>query len=505
MRDITKLVASVLVLALPTFALQDETAAKTKEEKDKEKDEIISSSHEATIDGVAFSYLARAGTLVLREEDGTAKASIFHVAYTRNEVASLAERPVTFCFNGGPGSSSVWLHMGTFGPKRVRMDGPEGWAPAPPYDVVPNEHSLLDLTDLVFIDPPTTGYSRPAEGAAGSEFHGLDQDTKWVAEFIRLWTTREGRWASPKFLAGESYGTTRAAALAGELQGRHGMYLNGLVLVSSILNFGTARFDAGNDLPYILFLPTYAATAWYHGKLDREDFPELATLLDEVEAFALGDYARALFEGDRLEAEQVSEIAARVARYTGISAEYVERTNLRVQIQRFVKELRRDERITVGRLDSRYTGVDRDAAGERYEFDPSYAAIHGPYTAALNQYVRGELLYESDLPYEILTGRVHPWSYASFENRYVDVAETLRREMHRNPALHVLVANGFYDLATPYFATEHTFAQLQLDPALRANVSMAYYESGHMMYVRDHDREKLKRDVAEFFAKALAR
>lgn len=502
----TELLAACALFLQPVFAQDASPDDKPSDPKEKEvRDEIVVREQRVTIDGVELAYGTRTGTIVLREENGDAKAQVFHVAYVLSGVEDPASRPVTFCFNGGPGSSSVWLHMGAFGPRRVLMDGPEGWAPAPPYQVVENEHALLDVTDLVFIDPPTTGYSRPAEGVGGAEFHGLDEDARWIAEFIRLWTSREGRWASPKFLAGESYGTTRAAALAGELQGRHGMYLNGLVLVSSILNFGTARFDAGNDLPFVLFLPTYAATAWYHGRLDAELSGDLTATLREVEEFARGDYAQALLEGDRLSPERTAEIARRVARYTGLEPEYIEQTNLRVQIQRFVKELLRDQRTTVGRLDSRYKGADRDSAGERYEFDPSYAAIHGPYTGALNHYVRAELGYESDLPYEILTGRVQPWSYASFENRYVDVAETLRREMHRNPALKVFVANGYYDLATPYFATEHTFAQLQLAPELRANVSMAYYESGHMMYVRDHDRAKLKRDVAEFLRAASTR
>ncbi len=504
-----RLRALVLVALVPwiPLAAAQETPAPAKQAAAGDgdaKDHVVESSQRVTIDGREHTYTARAGTIVLREEDGKAKATVFHVAYLLEGVEDRSSRPITFCFNGGPGSSSVWLHLGAFGPRRVAMSGPEGWMPPPPYRATPNEHALLDLTDLVFIDPVTTGYSRPAEGVSGAEFHGLDQDARWVAEFIRLWTTREGRWASPKFLAGESYGTTRAAALAGELQGRHGMYLNGLLLVSSILNFGTARFDPGNDLPFVLFLPTYTATAWYHGKLDAELSRDLRATLDEVEAFASGEYAAALFAGDNLSDARRAEIATRLARYTGLSAEYVQRTNLRIQIQRFVKELLRDSALTVGRLDSRYRGVDRDAAGERYEFDPSYAAIQGPYTGALNHYVRAELGFESDLPYEILTGRVHPWSYASFENRYVDVAETLRRELHRNPHLHVFVANGYYDLATPYFATEHTFAQLQLAPNLRANVTMAYYESGHMMYVRPSDLAKLKRDAAAFYAQALA-
>jgi carboxypeptidase C (cathepsin A) len=504
------LCATLLVLPLLATAAPADPAAphalhapRGDEEPNSLDDDVVTTEHTVTIDGRELRYEARAGTIVLREEDGTPKASVFHVAYLLADGGDTARRPVTFCFNGGPGSSSVWLHLGTFGPRRVVMDGPEGWPPPPPYRLAENEHSLLDLTDLVFIDPVTTGFSRAAPGEEAAQFHGFDPDVRWIAELIRLWTTREKRWSSPKFLAGESYGTTRAAGLAGELQQRHGMYLNGLVLVSSVLSFNTVRFDAGNDLPFVLFLPTYAATAFYHGKLDEELSADLQATLREVEAFAAGEYASALLAGDRLEPERASDLARRVARYTGLDPAYVERTNLRVQIHRFVKELLREERQTVGRLDSRYRGVDRDAAGERYEMDPSYAAIQGPYTGALNQYVRADLGFESDLPYEILTGRVHPWSYASFENRYLDVAETMRREMHRNRALNVFVASGYYDLATPYAATDHTLAQMQLDPELRGNVSVAYYESGHMMYVRDADREKLKRDLAEFYARAV--
>ena len=499
MTDLRTSAALALALLLPAPALAQEADDAKQKEEDELDDELVTTRHTVTIDGVELAYEATAGSIVLRTEEGDPKATLFHVAYVLEGVEDPSTRPVTFCFNGGPGSSSVWLHLGAFGPRRVRMS-PEGWPLAPPYELVENEHSLLDLTDLVFIDPVTTGYSRPAEGEEAAQFHGLQEDARWVAEFVRLWTSREERWASPKLLAGESYGTTRAAALAGELQGRHGMYLNGLILVSSILNFGTARFDPGNDLPYMLFLPTYTATAFYHGMLDERLSESLPRTLAEVEEFALGEYALALHQGDDLAPERRAALVERVARYTGLSPDYVDRAHLRIRIDRFVKELLRHEGRTVGRLDTRYLGSDRDAVGERYEFDPSYAAIQGAYTGALNHYVRAELDFESDLPYEILTGRVHPWSYAEFENRYVDVAETLRQEIHRNPALHVFVANGLYDLATPYFATEYTFDHLQLDPELRGNLSMGFYEAGHMMYVRDVDRAKLKSDVAEFFA-----
>lgn len=478
----------------------DDEAADEEPDEDAWRDDLVVTHHSVTIGGVEVDYTATAGTLTLAEEDGEEKADVFFMAYTRDGVADTGARPLTFSFNGGPGSSSVWLHLGVFGPKRVPMPDDASTAP-PPYRLMPNEHSLLDLTDLVFIDPVTTGYSRAADGEDDRQFHGVTEDIEAVAEFIRLYTTRFVRWNSPKFLAGESYGTTRAAGLAGHLQGEHGMFLNGLVLVSSILNFQTARFDPGNDLPYPLFLPTYTATAWYHGRLAPDLQADLRETLSEVETFARGEYTHALAKGSLLTDVERRRIADQLARYTGTSVDWVERTNLRIKIHEFCKELRRDERLTVGRLDSRYVGYDSDAAGDRIESDPSYAAIQGPYTATLNHYVRSELGYESDLPYEILTSRVWPWNFGS-RNGYVNVGETLRQAMSRNTHLKVFVANGYYDLATPYFATEYTFEHLGLEPALQDNVSMGYYESGHMMYIHGPSLVELRGDLVEFYAEA---
>ncbi len=464
--------------------------------------QLVTSQHSMTIDERNYAYTATAGTFILREEDeeGRAKqkASIFFVAYTLDGVEDSSKRPLTFSFNGGPGSSSVWLHMGLLGPQRVDL-GQDGHLPPPPYQLVENDYSLLDVSDLVFIDPVTTGYSRTVEGEEAKQFHNFQKDIESIAEFIRLYTTREQRWLSPKYLIGESYGTTRSAALSGLLQERHGLYLNGIMLVSSILNFQTAVFAPGNDLPYILFLPTYAATAWYHKQLDASLMGDLRDLLAEVETFAQGEYASALHQGAQLPADARAEIAGKVARYTGLSPAYVERSNLRVEIHRFVKELLRDQRRTVGRLDSRLRGIDRDAVGEQYEYDPSYANIQGPYTAGFNDYVRRELKFESDLPYEILTDRVYlNWRFEEQQNQYVNVAETLRKAMSVNPYLKVFVANGYYDLATPYAATEHTFNHLDIDPALHDNISMAYYEAGHMMYVHLPSLAQLKGDLANF-------
>ena len=466
------------------------------------RDELVLTHDSVTIDGEAIPYTATSGTMTLEREDGTDRADMFFVSYTKDGVTDLSERPITFCFNGGPGSSSVWLHMGAFGPRRVILPSDASMPKPPPYSIEDNPHSLLDLTDIVFIDPVTTGFSRAAQGEDDKQFHGVSEDIASVAEFIRLYTTRFERWNSPKFLSGESYGTTRAAGLVGNLQDQHGMYLNGIVLVSSILDFSTARFDAGNELPYPLFLPSYTATAWYHDRLDPALQADLQATLREAETFAMDEYARALAKGAQLPTDERDRIAAKLAYYTGVSEDYVKRTNLRIIIHEFVKELTRDQRETVGRLDSRYTGRDSDAYGASNEYDPSYAAIQGPFTAALNHYVRTELEYENDLPYEILTGRVHPWNYGNGDG-YVNTGATLREAMTHNPYLKVFVANGYYDLATPYFATEYTFDHLGLESALQANISMAYYDAGHMMYIHEPSAIALKADIARFFASTL--
>lgn len=468
--------------------------------------ELAVTQHTLKLPGGELEYTATAGFMPLTTETGELRAKMFFVAYTRSgeqgfQQLGAARRPITFTFNGGPGSSSVWLHLGMFGPRRVQMSD-DAAQPRPPFELVDNQYSLLEASDFVFIDPVLTGYSRPAEGVANSEFHGYEEDLDSVGEFIRLYLTKAQRWDSPKFLAGESYGTTRAAGLSGQLIERHGIYLNGIVLISAILNFQTARFGTGNDLPYMLFLPTCTATAWYHKRLPADLQSDLKATLAEVEKFALNEYNVALAKGDTLSAEERDEIAAKLARYTGLSKGYVLQANLRVSMDRFAKELRRDERITVGRLDSRYTAVDRDAAGEGYEFDPSYAAIQGAYTAMLNSYVREDLQFNSDLPYEILTGRVRPWSFKNYENQFLDVAETLRSAMAKNPAMQVYVACGYYDFATPYFAAEYTFNHMALEPPLRSQVQFSHYEAGHMMYIHEPSLVKLHDELMEFYKAA---
>ena len=473
------------------------------------KDELTVTHGSVQINKQTIPYTVTTGTIVLKEEDEENKSgpkshsAVFFVAYTRSDVDDPQPRPLTFSFNGGPGSSSVWLHMGLLGPRRVLLDA-EGQPLPPPYRLVDNEYSLLDVTDLVFIDPIGTGYSRAAPGEKPEQFFQFTKDIETVAEFIRLYTTRAGRWNSPKFLIGESYGTTRAVGVADHLQQRHGMMFNGLMLVSAILDFMTVRFHPGNDLPAILHLPTYTATAWYHQQLpdDLQQQP-LRTLLEQVEAFAINEYGPALLKGTTLGVQERNHIVEQLARYTGLEQDYIERTNLRIEIQRFVKELLRSKRRTVGRLDTRYIGIDRDAAGESFEYDPAYAAIQGAYTATFNDYVRRELRFESDLVYEILNFKVfQPWKYDKHANRYVSVVDHLRTAMSQNRFLKVLVASGYYDLATPHMATNYTFTHLGLEPHLQQNITMTYYEAGHMMYVHQPSLQQLKTDLTDFVAAA---
>jgi carboxypeptidase C (cathepsin A) len=461
--------------------------------------------HEITLGGKTIKYKATAGYLVLRDDKDKPRANIFFVAYTKLDETDPAKRPLMFSFNGGPGSSSVWLHLGALGPKRVVMTA-KGESLPPPYRWQDNEFSWLDETDLVFIDPVSTGYSRAAKDVDAKEFHGFTGDIESVADFIRLYTTRYERWASPKFLVGESYGTTRAAGLSDYLQQKYDLYLNGIVLISSIMNFETARFAVGNDLPYQLFLPTYTAAAWYHGKLKGDWAATLPSAIARAKEFAAKDYTLALMEGDALPEKERARVARELAALTGLPEEYVLRQNLRVNIFQFVRELLRGENRVIGRLDSRLVGIaPGEGAGPRDSgfSDPTIEAVSGGYTNAFNDYVRRELKYENDLPYEILTDSVQPWSYRTAENEYLNVAQTLKQAMTKNPFLKVWIANGYYDLATPFFATEYTVNHMGLDPAVRGNIKLTYYEAGHMMYIHQDSLKKLKADFTAFIGDAL--
>lgn len=459
-----------------------------------------------TANGIKLEYTVTTGTMVLKEEDEKKgekeKATIFYIAYSLNGVKDSSKRPLTFSFNGGPGSSSVWLHMGLLGPKRVLMDE-DGMPLPPPFRLVDNDFTLLDKTDLVFIDPVSTGYSRTVPGEKAEDYHDVKKDIESIGDFIRLYTTRSQRWNSPKFLIGESYGTTRAAGLAGYLHTRHGMYLNGVILVSVILNFLTGRFDPGNDMPYILFLPTYCATAWYHKKLEKDLQADLQKTLREVEEFAAGDYTLALMKGSAIPDEERTKIVQKLARYTGLSEDYIDRTNLRINIHRFCKELRRDEGIVVGRLDSRFTSRELDQVDDVSESDPSYNAILGPYTSTFNDYVRKDLEFELDKTCEILTGLYLKWNTGDFKGQYINTGEALRQAMQYHPGLKVLAANGYFDLATPYFATEYTMNHLNLPAEQIENITFTYYEAGHMMYLHLPSLKMLKKDLDEFIDNAI--
>lgn len=475
-----------------------------KEEKKDEKSEKTSTTqHSITLSGQKIDYIATAGTLPLKDAEGKTTAEIFYIAYTRQGQKDLAKRPLTFSFNGGPGSSSVWMHMGLLGPKRVKLRD-DGFAVPPPYELVENEHSLLDETDLVFIDPVGTGFSRAAKPDEAKNFFGVNEDAKSIGEFIRLYTTRHSRWPSPKFLIGESYGTTRAAALSGELMRSHRMNLNGIMLVSTVLNFQTIWGAEGNDLPHVLYLPSYAATAWYHQKLpeDLQKKP-LSEVLAEAEKFAAGDYNRALLKGSSLSAPERAQIVKQMARLTGLNEAFLEASNLRVPLHRFNAELLRDKRLVTGRFDSRYTNYVRDPVSESAESDPSADAIFSAYASTFNHYLRHDLNFEDDRPYHILAS-VGKWNWNA-ENEFADVSEVLAASMTANPYLKVHVSNGYFDMATPYFASRYTFNHLRVHPDLMKNITQDDYTAGHMMYLNLPDLKKQKADLARFLRAACAR
>ncbi len=477
--------------APPATAPTDATAEKA----------VVTRHTLTTSDGQTLRYTATAGTILLRDPKDAATAEVFYVSFIADGQDPKQPRPVTFAFNGGPGSSAVWLQLGILGPRRV--DFVDAVAPPPPpYRVVDQPGSLLATTDLVFIDPIGTGFSRPIGDAKPESFQGLTQDVRAVAEFIRLWVAKSGRWNAAKFLAGESYGTTRASALVNALQD-DGMVFNGVILVSSILDFSTARFEPGNDLPYVLYLPTYAAIAVYHGAIPAPT-AGLPAFLAEVRRFALEDYQQALAQGAALAPERRAKIRGQLAAYTGLSEAYIESSDLRVPIHRFTKELKRSQGQTVGRLDARYLGYDADSAGESPSSDPSYSAIMGPYTAAMNHYLRHELEYVDDHRYEILSIAVNQrWDWDQPGRAgYVNVAEDLARAMRSNPHLHVFIANGYYDLATPFFATEYTVDHLRIPAALRSQIELSYYDAGHMMYLHADSLRGLSESLTSFCRRA---
>jgi carboxypeptidase C (cathepsin A) len=482
----------ILLVIVPGAAQQTPQQPKA----DELKETTSATKHTIQVEGQTIRYTATAGTILLRDDKDKAQASVFYVAYTRDDVTDRGRRPMFYSFNGGPGTASVWMHMGFTGPRRVVYDD-EGFMLAPPFRLADNEHTILDVADIVFIDPVGTGYSRMAAGEDPHKFHGVMDDIRSVAEFIRIYTTRNSRWESPKFLIGESYGTTRAAGVVGHLQDQHQMYFNGVILVSMT----GLDYQAGTDVGYALSLPHYTATAWYHKALAPElQSKPLRAVLQESEQYALGPYLDALVKGDKVTAAERDSVAAQVGRLAGLSPTYVVNSNLRIDRARFRKELLRQRGLTVGRLDSRYTGRDRDAAGATNEFDPAMEAWNGPFAAVINTYFRDELKWETDQKYNIW-GDVQPWRRDDRTN----TGQMLREAMTQNPFLRVLVLAAYYDGATDYFGAQYTMSHLDPGGTIKDRVSFAFYESGHMMYVRKSDLAKSKQDLKQFVAAATAK
>lgn len=459
------------------------------------------SRHSVTINGRSIPYTATAGTLTLRDDDGKPVASMFYVAYVADRAKGEAERPVTFMYNGGPGSSSMWLHMGSFGPVRVETNAPNPASPAP-FRIVNNNDSLLDKTDLVFLDAIGAGYSRPLGDTPGKAFWGVDQDIDAFAKGVTRYITVNHRWNSPKFIFGESYGTTRSGGLAYALQDQ-GIMLNGVLILSSILNYGTR--DSGFDHIYQTYLPSYAVTAAYHNRLAQKP-ADMTAFLKEVRDFANGPYVAALAKGSDISEAEKDAVARQMSTYTGLSVDFLKRADLRVDLARFRKELLRDQRRTVGRYDSRFTAIDMDAAGENPEYDASDVQVSGPFIAAVHDYMERELGYTTDLAYRPSgQGINQAWDWKHKPpgaQRPANVANTaldLGAAMRQNPKLKLYSLNGLYDMATPFFGTEYDIAHMQLDPTLRGNVRFAYYPSGHMVYLNPEALKQMKADVAKFY------
>ena len=457
----------------------------------------VVSHHSIRLPNGELRYTATTGMLPIRSDSsGVIEGSMFFVAYTRDGVASQGKRPLLIAFNGGPGSSSVWLHLGAFGPRRVRLMA-DGSAPAPPYEVEDNPQTLLDQTDIVFVDPVGTGYSRAARPELGAKFWGLDEDIAAMGEFIRLYLTRYSRWSSPLFIGGESYGTTRATGLSGYLADR-GITLNGIILLSTVVDFGASAMNRDNPVAFANFLPSYTATAWYHHRLAPElQAKTLEQVMAESKQWAVAEYQPALMMGARLTAEQRSAIVRQLARYTGLPEQFVADNDMRVTLSRFNHELLRGERRVVGRLDSRFSTYDLDPGSDEVQLDPSEATIRNTFTPAWNDYVRRELKYRNDDVYYILGGGIGRWRYPQSQG-YADVSPSIERAFTKNPYLRLYVAMGYYDMATPYSAVEYTLGQLRVAPDVRANIATDYFAAGHMMYIDDSSAVKLRAGIRRF-------
>ena len=504
--------ATVMALALAMAAVAQEKPAEKAPEKpaaetakkEAPKPEQSSTQHTVTIAGVPVSYTATVGTLILRNDKDEPWASMGYTAYVRRDAGGASRRPITFAYNGGPGSSSVWLHLGALGPRRI-VTADAASTPPPPYQLVDNAYSIIDKTDLVMIDPVGTGYSRALGDAKDKDFWGVDPDIKSVSRFIKQYVSDNGRWNSPKYLLGESYGSTRSGGIVDRLQTVEGMSFNGVILVSVALDIEAIFAVPGNDRPYPLFLPTYAATSWYHKALPSQP-KDLDPFLDEVRRYALGPYSEALLKGDGLPDAERKAVAEKLHQYTGLSVDYIEKSNLRVTGGQFSQELLRQHSETVGRLDSRFLGLSLDRLAKEADYDPQEAAISAAYTAGLLSYFNEELKFGQGKTYQI--GNDETWKFwewkhqppgspfpiPGFPNTGLDLAHALTV----NPDLQVLVLNGLYDLATPFFATEYMVSHLGIEKKLQPHIQMKYYPAGHMMYVQDQSLKDFKRDIAAF-------
>jgi carboxypeptidase C (cathepsin A) len=516
-------VLAAAAVCLSVHAADSDSSPTPSESKPKtdnaEAPRLSVTEHTITVNGQVLKYKAVAGYLTLSDEKddkdgkpddsakpaasplpeaGKPKAKIFFIAYTR-EGGDTGSRPITFAFNGGPGAASVWLHLGELGPRRVKLDqlAPNS---GPPYSLIDNDETWLTDTDLVFIDPVSTGYSRPAPGENAGEFHGYEEDVKSVGEFIRLYTTQNNRWLSPKFIVGESYGGTRAAGLCDFLQNEEGIYLDGVIIVSGLMNWQNIDFSPGNDIAFCLALPAFADTAWYYKK-DAPEYQQhdVSQMRQEVEQFAMQDYLLALGKGDQLPDADRQQIAERLSKFLGLPVDYILRHHLRVNNGDFRQEVLKSDGRAPGRYDSRYSGIVYDPDAD--VGDPSFTAIRGAFTATINSYLRTELKFESDLPYQLLAD-VDPWGFNS-ENKYLDVSTALARAMSENPRLKVWVMCGYYDLAISYFSTQYTLDHMHLEPAIRQNLTVTKYDSGHMIYTDQIAIKAMRDDFGKFLNSAL--
>jgi carboxypeptidase C (cathepsin A) len=496
------LITMDFIFLSPVYSTQDAADNAQQTQVSPEQIHIKNASithHTLDINGKSLSYTAVAGYMPISNDANKPIAKIFFIAYTKEPETNISQQPITFAFNGGPGSASIWLHMGALGPQRVLLAN-NGTALPKSYELVDNEYTWLDFTDVVFVDPVGTGYSRACDEAKAQQFYNMDEDVKLMGEFIRLYVTEYQRWLSPKYIAGESYGTTRAVSLADHMQDKQGMLINGLVLISTALNFETFSFDHGNDLAYVLIIPSYTAAAWYHKKLSGD----LQDYLKQAQDWTINDYMPALAKGSSLGDSEREKIVERLVHYTGLSKSYIENSQMRIPSYRFTIELLRDSSFIIGQLDSRVKAPAISAVSEYSFDDPSLFVVEGPFVAAFNNYVRDNLNFKTDIPYKFLSEKINEsWKWSQGQQGYINVAGKLTKAMSSNEHLRVFGASGYFDLTTPWLSQQYTFTHLGLNPVLRDNITHKFYESGHQIYTSPAALEKFTKDVSSFFQQKL--